>query len=369
MLESSFELLKMEGSHRKLLLFISLWILMDLSYCKPCGAGSYCSCFDEINLITCAAKGLTHFPNMDAMEKMMCKTLILDMNKITSLADFELSEWPQIKELRIRKNPKEICEWTSDLREHVRGRVVITDDCDKSADRSPSDKVSGNIQTPNLAKIKPNDVTTRPISTPGLIEEKTDSSDLDKSGERSDGDGDGQSTMEITSTMDITITTPNGYYENTSAAGEWGLDAAISSNKVVIVISVPLSILGIISVFVVKIIWSRNNPRSLSVNVSTRSSRSGWFNCCNKKKHKTSPSPSESGFMMGGHTYDNRAALSTSPSLFSINSNVSDDDLFAFRSHLPSPAYNPEGNYLNICHIIHFIHLNIIHICRVIDRS
>lgn len=335
----------MEGTHRLLACFIALWICIEFSYSTPCGAGSLCSCFEEINLITCAAKGLKHFPNMDTAEKLMCKTLILDINEITSLAEFEVSEWPQLKEMRLRKNPKDICEWTSDLREYVGSRMIITDDCDISKERKPLDEVSETIHRSNLPKIKTNDVNMRPITVSGIVVKKTDSNDLDKSADNSDVDRE-MTTVQMTKPW-INIATTKDYYENTTLPEGWGVDAVISNNKLVIVISVPISILGIAFVFVVKLIWRRSNPRSVSVDVTTRPRRSGWLNCCNKKKSKRSPTPSVSGMMMGKYTYENAASLTTSPSMFSINSSAS-DDLFEFRSNLPAPSNSGEGIYLNI---------------------
>lgn len=331
-----------------LALLLSLWICFEFCHSTPCGGGLFCTCFEEINLITCAGKGLTHFPNMGIAERIMCRTLILDLNEITSLDGFVMSEWPQLEEIRLHKNPMDICSWTDALKQDVGNRLIISDDCGMN-----TKKVWKNRHTSDLPKIKTDSINTHIIATPRMVEEKTSTNDRDESDDRSDA-GDGLPTT-TTTRPPITMTMTTGYSGNTTLPQEWSIDVTASNKRLAIVISIPISILGMAFVFVVKIIWRRSSPRSVSVDVTTRPGGSGCFNCCKKNKNKRSPTPSSRGIMMDGYTYDNATSLKTtpSPSLFSINSNAS-DDLFEFRSDL-SAHYNTdnrEGIDLNICHII-----------------
>lgn len=289
---------------------------------EPCGSGSFCNCYDQINLITCAAKGLTDVPEMTMANRRMCKILILDHNNINSLSDFKLSEWPQLEEIRLRKNPGHICDWIYPLRLESNGKLTIVHDCveEEKTEALPRSKVvivETSAMSPTTLEITTHTKTNRPVvktKKPGNVNHECVES----------YDEVGMSTEPSTETVETTTSIDS---ENVTSAMSWGIDMSMTRDKLAVIISVPVSIFGVGLIILVKLMWRRNGGPSYSFDV--------------KPKYRSAGNSHEQMEMTG------KKKNSPTPSMESVNSDVMFDSLAMRRNSAVNHRSALSGIYLN----------------------
>lgn len=320
----------------------SLFIVCIIVYsavARPCGSGSFCSCFGEINLITCAAKGLTTVPEMSMINRLMCKILILDHNDISSLDNFKLGEWPQLQEIRLRNNPADLCDWINALILESNGKLLVEHDCvDETTEMSPRSKpVSVHTSTiPSTRKTTKGTTKLIETTTPEkksvmpITETKKEVGHAHHDCVESDNIP-GLTTSQIVEKETVETSTLM-QSENTTSVQGWGIDLNMSRDNLAIIISVPISIFGLGIIILVKFMWKRNSGRSLSFDVRPR--------------YRSEGNTHEQMEMTG------KMRISPTPSMESVDSDVMFDRIALRRnSAIINHRSSLAGNYLNICHI------------------
>lgn len=355
----------MESQHR--LFWLSMCLIIHHALARPCGVGSICSCYPEISMITCAAKGITEMPSLMTEDKLMCKILILDSNNIRSLDEFVIHDWPQLEELRVRKNPDEICMWIDAIKLELRGKLVVLDDCQhrnmtvNDANTTHQSPVSDAPTTISASKVSE---TTTPATKRTKMDKKptrqtttatTKHANMDKKDTR-DGnhagcdcsensvtdDGEGQIfTTHGNRNVKIGMTTAD-YAETNTTAQTWSITGSITGEGLTVLVSIPVTLFGI-GMIVIRIVWKKRRPRYLGFNVGTGNSLemaaldACAANTATNPKKKWSPTPS-----MTSETVEfDRTAVKYKPTV---------------------RRKSRESEYLYFSNITNFIHLYVIHI-------
>lgn len=299
--------------------WLLIWTIIEHAVSIPCGAGSICSCYAEINMITCAAKGLTEIPSLMLEDKRMCKILILDSNHITSLDKFVINEWPQLRELRVRKNPEEICVWIDAIKMEASDSLVVLDDCQKT---NLTAKKEISIHHPLVRDITTTMSTSKVTESIKLTTAsgKKDAKGADDYQENSDETVGGEAIFTSHGNRNVKIgMTTEGYIDSNTTAktGEsWSVTGDITGEGLTVIVTIPVTLFGI-GMLVIRIVWRKRRPKYLGFSVDTRNSHEleslqpDSNDGGARPKRKSSPTPSRDS----ENVEFDRAALNSNSSM------------------------------------------------------
>lgn len=288
--------------------------------------------------MTCAGKGLKKLPQLLPRDRLMCKLLILDLNEITDFNGFNENEWPQLEEIRVNKNPVEMCDSLGLIKHSIKSSVVIKDDCDLATVKPELDK--------SLFDVSPAiDHVVKMI--------KTESPETEKESDETDPGNEIVTTTLVkgyestTVPMDYETGTLKANYDNVTGVEGWGLDMSASKQGLALIITVPISFFGIAIILFVKVYWRVNNPKCVSISVDTRPRTRGCFSCCCCKKRKQTSGGQEYIPLAGYGPKHAAGKSSPTPSHASSTSNV----VFDIGSASAVHRKKSEGMYSDHGHI------------------
>ena len=267
--------LKMERQHTFGLFFFACVLAVRIQ-AIPCGTKQSCNCWGgNNNIVSCANKGMVSIPPIEEQYRIIAETLILDGNQLSSMMGLDLDQWPSLKQLWVRNNPR-VCPALKKLLVQIALRgIKLIYDCSNVHGRRLTTRQKELATTEKSQHIDIDSKTTPPSSHIKLSQTSADKIHIRVYG---------QETQTVAGYGNENTTIPR-----TQPIVDVTFDYAGASVNFVI----PISMLGIASI-IITCVWKRNTPKKLDVDVGyTKEPERVLLGMGASIKEKTSPTPSQ----------------------------------------------------------------------------
>lgn len=116
-----------------------------------CGNPPVCQCLQEIGLMDCSNRDLSHLPTFRMMNQIGVKTLLLNQNSFKHIPFFNKRWWKSLEEVKMMDNP--ICDQNSPVK--IGNVVVELDQCAHTTEGQTRTEVGGVDVTPKNDTLPP----------------------------------------------------------------------------------------------------------------------------------------------------------------------------------------------------------------------